>query len=112
MDTNRNFLKVTTADDGALRVAGDVDMAGGPILEQALLEWEAAMLDHEGADTVIDLSEVHFMDSSGLRSLLAAARRAAARSAGIELRSVGPELVRLLEITGTIDLFAIASRRD
>lgn len=112
MDTNSEFLTVTTAADGSLEVVGDIDMVGGPILEQALLEREAALLEHEGANTVIDLREVDFMDSSGLRSLLAAARRAAARKADLELRTIGPELVRLLEITGTIDQFTIVSRRD
>jgi len=38
MDSNKNFLTMATAPDGTLIVAGDIDMAGGPILEQALLE--------------------------------------------------------------------------
>ena len=111
MDPNRNLLTMTKAEDGALVVVGDMDMAGGPILEQAMMEREAEFLVG-GGDLLIDLADVHFIDSSGLRSLLAAARRAAARSSRLELRSVGPEIIRLVEITGTLDQFAIASRRD
>jgi anti-anti-sigma factor len=111
MDSNRNSLTMTTAKDGTLMVAGDIDMAGGPILEQAMLEREAEFAD-EGGDLVVDLAEVHFIDSSGLRGLLAAARRAGDRQARLELRSVGPEIIRLFEITGTMEQFRIASRRD
>jgi anti-anti-sigma factor len=103
---------MTTAEDGTLMVSGDIDMAGGPILEQAMLEREAAFAADQGGDLVVDLTDVHFIDSSGLRSLLAAAGRAAARQAQLELRSVGPEIIRLFEITGTMDQFRIASRRD
>lgn len=112
MDSNRNLLTMTTADDGTLVVAGDIDMAGGPSLEKAMVEREAELAADDGGDLVVDLADVHFMDSSGLRSLLAAARRAAGRRAQLELRSVGPEVIRLLEITGTLDQFRMKSRRD
>ena len=112
MDSNKNFLTMATAPDGALIVAGDIDMAGGPILEQALLERESELLAQGGGDIVVDLTGVDFMDSSGLRSMLATARSAAARQANLELLSVGPQIIRLLEITGTVDQFTIASRRD
>jgi len=75
------------------------------------------MLRQEGMlgdadDLVVDIEGVQFVDSSGLRSLLAAARRAASRDARLELRGVGPEIIRLFEITGTTDQFNIASLRD
>jgi anti-anti-sigma factor len=54
---------------------------------------------------------VGFIDSSGLRTLLTASRRAAERSSGVVLHHVGPEIARLLEITGTTAQFTIASRR-
>ncbi len=113
MDSNRkSLMTTTTAQDGTLLVAGDLDMAGGPILEQAMVEREAELAAAEGGDLIVDLAGVHFIDSSGLRSLLAAARRAAGRRAQLELRSVGPEIIRLFEITGTLGQFRIASRRD
>ena len=110
MDSNRNLLTATVAEDGTIAVAGDIDMAGGPILEEVMLRCEAKL--GESGDLVIDVEGVQFIDSSGLRSLLAAARRAVARSARLELRAVGPEVVRLFEITGTLDQFNIVSLRD
>jgi anti-anti-sigma factor len=112
MDANSNFLAMTTTKDGTLLVTGDIDMAGGPILEQALVEREAEVAAAGGVDVIVDLGDVQFIDSSGLRTLLAATRRAARRKGQLELRSVGPEIIRLFEITGTMQEFMIASRRD
>jgi len=110
MDSNRNLLTTSVAKDGTIAVAGDIDMAGGPILEEVMLLCEEKL--GESVDLVVDVEGVQFIDSSGLRSLLAAARRAVARSARLELRAVGPEVIRLFEITGTLDQFNIVSLRD
>lgn len=111
MHSDRDFLTVTTAEDGTLMVSGEIDMAGGPILEQAMLERDAQLSAGSGGDLVVDLAEVHFIDSSGLRCLLALARRAADRRSKLELRSVGLEVMRLFEITGTMDQFRFVARR-
>ncbi len=111
MDPNRSLLTTSVSDDGTISVSGDIDMAGGPVLEEAMLQQEAHTGD-KGGDLVVDVGGVEFIDSSGLRSLLAAARRAGARNSVLELRSVGPEISRLFEITGTLDQFKIVSRRD
>lgn len=110
MDTNRNLLTTSVADDGTISVSGDIDMSGGPILEELMLRREGMLGVAE--DLVVDVEGVQFIDSSGLRSLLAASRRAAGRSARLELRAVGPEIIRLFEITGTLDQFNIVSLRD
>jgi anti-anti-sigma factor len=92
--------------DGVIVVHGDIDMAGGPVLEAAILQCE------HSAPVIIDLADVFFIDSSGLRSLLDASRRARARGTDVVLRSVGAEVSRLLEITGTEQQFVVESRRD
>ncbi len=112
MDSDCNVLKITVAADGTLMVVGDIDMAGGPILEQALVEREVELAADGGDALVVDLRNVHFIDSSGLRSLLRATRRGADRRAQLELRSVSPQIIRLFEITNTMDMFRIASRRE
>ena len=99
-------VSIDVAGDGAIVVRGDIDMAAGPLLEASILQRE------NQHPVVIDLEGVSFIDSSGLRSLLDAARRAQARGTEIVLRSVGPEVARLLEITGTTGQFRIDGRRD
>lgn len=103
--TSNDALTIELAD-GVIIVHGDVDMAGGPVLEAAILQCE------HHSPVVIDLADVYFIDSSGLRSLLDASRRARARGTEVVLRSVGAEVTRLLEITGTERQFVVESRRD
>jgi anti-anti-sigma factor len=99
-------LRVETDADGAIIVHGDIDIAGGPILEDAL---RAAQ--ESDKPVTVDLRNVSFIDSSGLRSLLNASRRATERSSHVVLREVGPEVTRLLEITGTTQRFSIERGR-
>jgi anti-sigma B factor antagonist len=98
-------LRVHVAPDGAIVASGDIDVAGGPVLEAVLLEQEGRA-DGDGS-IVIDLTEVTFIDSSGLRSLLGASRRAGERSGTVVLRSPSTSVRRLLEITGTTTQFRI-----
>ena len=113
MDSNgRHVLTAAVIADGTIVVAGDIDMAGGPLLEEAILAREVDLPDASSGDVVLDLEHVHFIDSSGLRGLLGASRRATSRRSAVVLRSVGPEVIRLLEITGTLDQFNVVSRRE
>jgi anti-sigma B factor antagonist len=91
-------LDVTTTDrpDGVLiALAGELDLATAPKLEDEMKRVEE---DRPGV-IVLDLRPLAFMDSSGLRALLAADRRA--REAGRRLILVrGDERVqRVLKIT-------------
>ena len=96
-------VTITTDPDGVVVVTGEIDMASGPLVESA------ATAD-DGSPVVIDVSGVTFIDSSGLRSLLAISRGATAANTTVTLRGVGPEVARLLEITGTGGLFTVESR--
>ena len=102
---NQDALSVDNGPGGVIVVHGDIDVAGGPILDAAILDRE-----NDGS-VVIDLGDVFFIDSSGLRSLLGASRRARTRGANVVLRHVGSEVLRLLEITGTTEHFSIEPNR-
>jgi len=103
---SQDSLTVENGDGGVIVVHGDIDVAGGPILEVAIREREI------DGPVVIDLGDVYFIDSSGLRSLLGASRRARDVGATVTLRRVGSEVLRLLEITGTTEHFSIETGRD
>lgn len=103
---NNESLTVEIDPQGVIVVHGDIDIAGGPILETVILAREST------EPVVIDLGDVFFIDSSGLRRLLGASRRAQARNTMVVLRKVGPEVARLLQITDTTNQFTIESSRD
>ena len=75
---------------------GELDIATTPELEQALADATADGVD----EIVLDLRELSFMDSTGLRALAQANSRAEA--AGVSLSIIrGPrQIERVLEISG------------
>jgi anti-sigma B factor antagonist len=94
-------LRVDRPGGGLLVVTGDLDLEGRGVLEAAVAEHDPA------SGLTIDLAGVEFVDSSGLRALLWATRRAADAGGDLVLRSPTPQLRRVLEITGTMSLFVI-----
>jgi anti-anti-sigma factor len=78
-----------------IRLRGELDIESAPELERVLLRSRPA-----GQRVVLDLAELKFMDSTGLRVLL---RGRAAADEGrweIGLRNVPPTIRRLFDMTG------------
>lgn len=84
---------------GLLRVRGDLDVVGGASLDRTLRDL--------GDVRALDLSDVEFVDSTGLRSLLAASRRCEAAGRRLVLVDPSAAVRRLLDITATADLFDV-----
>ena len=91
-------LTVRPNGQGAiLCVGGEVDLATAPQLHAKLLELVEVK---ETGGVVVDLTQVVFMDSTGLSVLLAGHRRAQAH--GHTMRLVCPEgqVLRVMRLTG------------
>jgi anti-sigma B factor antagonist len=89
----------TPADGGGLRlrVAGEVDLAAGAALREAV----DAALDERPDRLCLDLAGVTFLDSSGLSGLIGAARRAQERGAELAVASPpGSEARLVIELAG------------
>jgi anti-sigma B factor antagonist len=80
---------------------GELDLATAPALEEAL---ERAF-EGGSARVVLDLRELEFIDSSGLRTLLTARRRADDAEAAFSLVAGHRGLERTLEIAGVHKVF-------
>ena len=76
-----------------LRLAGELDLAGAPRLTEALLDFASSQ-----GDLHLDLTEVSFMDSSGLRVILALARSRGDN--GYVVLDPSAAVMRILEIVG------------
>ena len=83
---------------------GELDIATAPQLEQAVIDATSEAVE----ELVLDLRELTFMDSTGLRTLAQTNARAA--SAGFTLSIVrGPrQIERVLEISGLGALLPLA----
>ena len=89
-------------------VAGELDLATGPGLEQALGEQLGA-----SGRVILDLARVTFMDSSGVRILRDAVRAPQAASGGLTIRPALHDHVRqVLELTGMLALLPFEPRGD
>jgi anti-sigma B factor antagonist len=64
------------------------------------------MAGETGGDVVIDLGEVTFIDSAGMRALLILREGLTARDRALRLRAVTPEVRRLLDLVGLTGLLS------
>jgi anti-anti-sigma factor len=95
------FDVVASDDDDTvvLRLSGELDLVSEPILA-------AALRRADGRPVRIELEELAFMDSTGLRALIGAAREIAS----LQLRGpLQPAVRRLLELTQTITILPFAA---
>jgi anti-anti-sigma factor len=101
----KNFEVTTTTDNGVARVVvdGELDIATAPVLDARLADIERSM-----SETVeLDLGKVAFMDSTGLRALLNARRRAETGGHRLRLLNLQPEVERVFDVTGVRKIFEI-----
>jgi len=80
-----------------LSLSGELDIASAPILERAIETIDRPL--------VIDLAEVTFMDSTGLRALLLARQQAEDSEQELTLRPGPRQVQRVFELSGTLDRF-------
>ena len=94
---------LTDADVPVLIVRGELDAYSAPTLD-AVVEQVLA----KGAQRlVLDLGDVGFIDSSGLRSMIRARKQVGDEAGALTIRDPQPSTVRLLEITGLTEHFPV-----
>ena len=101
-------VTVETPQEGTLlvRVTGDLDLATSPRVGDALSS--APVARH----VVIDLTGCTFVDSSGVRVLVPAARDAPESGRGVSLVAPDSGIRRVLEISGVDTLVPVHSSVD
>jgi anti-anti-sigma factor len=95
-----NFQTTVTGDVAVVVMAGELDVAGSGLLEREL---ERIAVDHEPRRIVLDMSELDFMDSTGLRLVVLANQRAAAAGRQLTLVKGPTDVHRVFEITRMTD---------
>lgn len=84
-----------------LRAVGEIDMATVPSFDEAL----SAALDEEPESLMIDLSEVTFMDSSGLNALVRARNAMDDTNVEMVISGMSEQVRRLFEVSGLMTAF-------
>ena len=88
-------------EDGVIRISGDLDAQTSNRLDEVI----SARLAEDADEIVFDLSELDFLDSSGLRSMVLA--RGPQGDVRVVLRSPSTAVARLLDITGLTEVFVV-----
>jgi anti-anti-sigma factor len=99
------LLRVTVEplqDARLIRAAGEVDVS-----TVARLRRELDAARDEAATAVLDLSEVTFMDSTGLHLLLEASQNSVDTEWGFFILRPSDPVQRLIEVSGTADLLTL-----
>jgi anti-sigma B factor antagonist len=96
-------ISVTHTEGGTLvSLGGRLTIDSSPALREQLL----AILHGETLQNLtVDLSDVPYMDLSGVATLLEALKTARARTIGLELTGLHDRPRYLLEVTGLLSLF-------
>jgi anti-anti-sigma factor len=103
-------MDVTENRNGAattLRVVGRVDSSVSKLFEQKI----AAVVSRDDA-IVVDLTEMNYISSAGLRSFITLAKAARAKNRTVSLCGMREEVSEIFEISGLLELFAVHATVD
>jgi anti-sigma B factor antagonist len=109
--TNDAFFEVAESGQPGVQVLdvrGEIDVATSPELHEVL----TTLLERGPELLIVNLTDVTFIDSTGLGVLVGAVRDM--RVAGGDLRLVvtQPHIIRLLELTGLDEVFSVLSNTN
>ncbi|GAC1434574.1 MAG: STAS domain-containing protein [Solirubrobacteraceae bacterium] len=96
----RCSVEVADRDGHAyVEVEGELDVAATPLLNQKIAEAET----HDSELVVVDLTRTSFIDSTGLRALIAAQERSARDGNRFRITEGPEQLQRLFKLAGILD---------
>jgi anti-sigma B factor antagonist len=103
-------MTIDTTVDGANVIAtvrGEIDGKTAPQVQSELLN---AL--QSGSRLLVDMKEVSYLSSAGLRMLLLLYRQVAAKKGLVVLASVSEEIRDTMSMTGFINFFTLADSRE
>ncbi len=97
------------AEDGfqLVTLVGEVDANTAPKIHQMIIP-----LAEPGAKILLDMTDVPYMSSAGLRLLLFLYRQTTANEAKLVLVGLSEELIDTMSVTGFLEFFTICDTLD
>jgi anti-sigma B factor antagonist len=105
------FMEITTTNrDTAtiLSIAGRIDTATAPALEQAINQ----EIERQHRKILLDFSAVSYISSGGLRVLLSTAKKLKNPGDKFALCSLSPEVMKILRLAGFTSIFSICPTQE
>ncbi len=101
-------INIKTVDDVKIAVLqGDIDASTAPSVTQEVLP-----LVEPGKRIILDMTEVPFMSSAGLRVLLSLYRQTSVKEAKLLLVGLNEELQDTMSVTGFLEHFQVSDTLD
>jgi anti-sigma B factor antagonist len=97
-----NRLEIIERGPNSVAVRGEIDAHSAPSLAERL-----ALLSADDGVVRIDLSDVTFMDSSGLRVLIELSQRVGTSPNALVIQSPSQTVLHLFEVAGLDDHFTV-----
>jgi anti-sigma B factor antagonist len=85
-----------TPDTQVVAVGGELGLGAAPELEATVNR----LLGSDVTSLIVDLTDVTFIDSSGIRVLVSATNRLRATGGSLEIVCTDPNVLRIFEIVG------------
>ena len=98
----------TESDLPVLSIAGDLDLASVPALNEA----GTTVLEAGARHVIVDIAAVSFCDSSGLSAFVRIANALAPKGGRLAVAGPQPIVRRVLEISGLVDVFLVTEDVD
>ena len=92
----------------AVDICGDVDLHRSPALRETL----AKLIDENPGRLVLNLTEVQYMDSSGVATLVEALQRIQRKQGRLQMHSLSPRVRSIFEIARLESIFEIYTSED
>lgn len=90
-----------------MEMVGDVDTNSAPLVQQQVLP-----LAQPGAKLLLDMTQVPYMSSAGLRVLLSLYRQVTAKNGQLILVGLVEDIKDTMSITGFLDFFTVRDTLD
>lgn len=105
-----SFIQVDRPEQGVVVVSptADIDMSRSPELRSSIRQEMGAGV-HK---MIVDLEDVHYMDSSGLATLVEAMRNAGGTDTRLVICNMNPKVSAIFEIARLDSFFSIVGSRE
>lgn len=104
-------MQISTQDSGAVTVvavSGRVDSSTAPGLEDALKQ----LVDAEKTHIVLDLLDVEYMSSAGLRAMVSTLKSVKRVNGDLRIANPSARVEEVLRLAGLTSIFGIYRSRD
>ncbi len=109
----RTVIEYTTLCEDVQRVrirfSGEIDLSSSDVVEAAVFD---ALRSHHPRQVEVDLSEVRFIDSSGIHALLRCRTETIRERCQLAVTNAQPMVYRVLEISGVVAAMHITRCQD